>query len=119
MISLIDRPPAVRRETASGEMIAVGPGKPEWLQTVLPWNTTVMFRNRWDEAQADFVDDPRSAMERADALVADAMQRLADELAAQRAEIEAAWKDDHGASTEELRLAFQRYRSFLARLVSL
>src|SRR5215467_8072718 len=43
---------------------------------------------RWKEIQAQFVDEPRSAMQDADALVADLMQRLAGSFAAERAQRE-------------------------------
>jgi hypothetical protein len=117
--ALLDRIAAADRPTTTGDMIAVGPGEHGWHPTVLPWDTAMMFRSRWDEAQTDFIDDPRSAVERADALVADVMRRLADALATQRTGIETEWKDNGEVSTEDLRMAFQRYRAFLARLLSL
>jgi hypothetical protein len=81
--------------------------------------TTDDFRGRWQETQADFVDDPRSAVAAADALVAEVMQRLASEFAREREGLERQWSAGGEASTEDLRLAFQRYRSFFSRLLSL
>jgi hypothetical protein len=77
------------------------------------------FRSRWQDVQADFVDDPPSAVERADALVAEVMQRLADTFARERAGLERQWSGGGQASTEDLRIAVQRYRSFFQRLLSL
>jgi len=77
------------------------------------------FRSRWQDVQADFVDDPPSAVERADALVAEVMQRLADTFARERAGLERQWSGGGEASTEDLRIAVQRYRSFFQRLLSL
>jgi hypothetical protein len=73
---------------------------------------------RWKEIQADFVDDPRTAVEQADALVADLMQRLATMFARERAELEQRWAGGNGVSTEELRQSLRRYRSFFERLLA-
>ena len=77
------------------------------------------YRSRWQETQADFVDDPRSAVAAADALVAEVMKRVAEEFANERNGLERQWNEGGEASTEDLRLAFQRYRSFFSRLLSL
>ena len=77
------------------------------------------YRARWQETQADFVDDPRSAVATADALVAEVMKRVAEEFANERNGLERQWNEGGEASTEDLRLAFQRYRSFFSRLLSL
>jgi hypothetical protein len=76
------------------------------------------FRGRWQEIQAGFVDEPRSAVEDADALVAELMQRLASTFSEERSRLEGQWDRDGDVSTEELRLALQRYRSFFGRLLS-
>jgi hypothetical protein len=77
------------------------------------------FRGRWEKTQAAFVDDPRSAVASADALVAELMKRLAEEFARERSGLEKQWSESGEASTEDLRLALQRYRSFFSRLLSL
>ena len=77
------------------------------------------YRSRWQETQADFVDDPRSAVSAADALVAEVMKRVAEEFANERNGLERQWNEGGEASTEDLRIAFQRYRSFFSRLLSL
>ena len=56
-------------------------------------------------------------MQDADALVAEVMQRLADGFAQERRNLEAQWAGGGEASTEDLRLALQRYRSFFNRLL--
>ncbi|HXU99340.1 MAG TPA: hypothetical protein VG166_02450 [Caulobacteraceae bacterium] len=76
------------------------------------------FRGRWDDVQAGFVDEPRTAVREADSLVAEAMTRLADIFASERSRLEAAWDRGDDVSTEDLRLALQRYRSFFGRLLS-
>ena len=75
------------------------------------------FRSRWDAAQIGFVDDPRRAVRQADELVAEVMKTLAQSFADERRQLEAQMNET--ASTENLRVALQRYRSFFQRLLSL
>jgi hypothetical protein len=76
------------------------------------------FQSRWEEIQVRFVDEPRGAVEDADALVANVMQRLAEGFAQERERLEAQWGRGEDISTEDLRVALQRYRSFFQRLLS-
>ena len=77
------------------------------------------FRSRWTEIQTGFVDDPRSSVERADELVAMVVKNITDSFAEERAVLEEQWSRGHDASTEDLRVAIKRYRSFFNRLLSL
>ena len=76
------------------------------------------FRAQWLEIQAAFVDEPRRAVHEADELVAELMQRLARTFADERTTLESQWDRDEDVSTEDLRVALQRYRSFFDRLLS-
>jgi len=77
------------------------------------------FRTHWTEIQTAFVDEPRKAVEQADNLVAEIIQRLAKIFADERAKLEHEWsRADDGVSTEDLRQALRRYRSFFDRLLS-
>ncbi len=76
------------------------------------------FRARWDRIQTGFVDEPRHAVEQADALVAEVMTRLAEVFSYERGQLEDKWGQDRDVSTEDLRVALQRYRSFFGRLLS-
>ncbi len=77
------------------------------------------FRSQWREVQTAFVDEPRKAVEQADHLVAEAIQTLAKVFADERAKLEHEWsRGDNKVSTEDLRLALRRYRSFFDRLLS-
>ena len=76
------------------------------------------FRQQWQETQAHFVDDPRTAVRQADELVASLMKRLAEAFAAERERLERDWDQGEEVSTEELRQALRRYRSFFDRLLS-
>jgi hypothetical protein len=76
------------------------------------------FQRRWEEVQTRFVDEPRGAVEEADGLVANLMQQLAEGFAQERERLEAQWDRGEDISTEDLRVALQRYRSFFQRLLS-
>jgi hypothetical protein len=76
------------------------------------------FTSRWQEIQTSFVDQPRDAVAEADTLVADLMQRLAASFSQERERLEAQWDRGDDVSTEDLRVALTRYRSFFDRLLS-
>jgi len=76
------------------------------------------LRTRWTDIQAGFVDEPRRAVEQADSLVAEAIKRLAETFANERNQLEGQWDRGSDVSTEDLRQALQRYRSFFSRLLS-
>ena len=76
------------------------------------------FQERWKEIQTRFVDEPRGAVEDADGLVANLMQQLAEGFAKERERLEAQWGRGEDISTEDLRVALQRYRTFFQRLLS-
>ncbi len=77
------------------------------------------FRTRWDAVQISFVDDPRQAVRQADELVAQVMKTLAETFSKERAGLEGQLDQKDKASTENLRVALRRYRSFFERLLSL
>jgi hypothetical protein len=76
------------------------------------------FRSRWNEIQVAFVDEPRDAVGRADRLVAETINGLTESFTAERQKLEREWDRGSTDSTEALRLAFQGYRSFFNRLLS-
>jgi hypothetical protein len=76
------------------------------------------FRSRWNALQIGFVDEPRRAVEQADALVAEVMQSLAKTFADERSRLETQWHQGDRVSTENLRMVLRRYRSFFLRLLS-
>jgi hypothetical protein len=81
-------------------------------------NDTQDFRSHWEKVQIGFVDEPRKAVEQADELVASAIKRLAQVFAAERQKLESEWDKTDNVSTEDLRVALRRYRSFFDRLLS-
>jgi hypothetical protein len=76
------------------------------------------FRAGWNQVQTSFVDEPRHAVEQADSLVANVVKRIAEQFAAERATLEDQWDKGDNVSTEDLRQALKRYRSFFDRLLS-
>jgi hypothetical protein len=76
------------------------------------------LRVRWDQVQTSFVDEPRQAVEQADSLVANAVKRIAEQFSTERAQLEKQWDSGENVSTEDLRQALRRYRSFFDRLLA-
>jgi hypothetical protein len=101
--------------------VAMSGGRPEEgadSTPLFPSNELEDLRTRWKDIQTGFVDEPRKAVEQADGLVASAMKRLAEVFAQERSGLEQQWDRGDNVSTEDLRVALQRYRSFFDRLLS-
>jgi hypothetical protein len=73
-----------------------------------------LFRTRWSSVQVGFVDDPARAVEEAEQLVTDVIADLVEGFRWHRQQLE----DDRDGSTDEMRVAFQRYRDFFDRLLN-
>jgi len=95
------------------------PGDGEELSPLLSAKEEEDFRSRWNTIQSGFVDEPRRAVEDADGLVAQIMQRLAQSFSDQKGNLEMQWDNSQQVSTEDLRMALRRYRSFFDRLLSI
>jgi hypothetical protein len=91
---------------------------PAPLEPLLDADGVESFRRRWHALQTGFVDEPQRVVEAADELVAELMRRLSETFAAERAGLEAQWGACGDASTEDLRVALRRYRSFFERLLA-
>ena len=122
-----------RRASAAGELAvhAAALAEPGWTVAayvsvggepgtgpLLDTADTEGFRARWTDVQTGFVDAPRRSVEQADALVAELMQHLAKSFADERSRLESQWDRGEDIPTDDLRDAFQRYRSFFERLLS-
>jgi len=73
---------------------------------------------RWREIQSNFVDEPRSAVAEAHALISGIVERAVRQLQEQRSALEQGWSSNKDISTEDLRCSLQSYREFLGRLLS-
>ena len=101
------------RDPASEPTIATEPAL-----AMFPGDETAGYRTRWDGIQTGFVDEPRKAVEEADALVAQVIQRLTDVFADERTRLEHQWDRGEQVSTEDLRQSLRTYRSFFERLLA-
>jgi hypothetical protein len=110
--------PAGPKAVTSERTIAIKESQDHGATPLFPTNELENLRLRWKEIQTAFVDEPRKAVEQADGLVASAMKRLAEVFADERSGLEKQWDRGDNVSTEDLRVAFQRYRSFFDRLLS-
>ncbi len=110
------------RAASTGEMAAGGAGSSGGgtgdTDALLPADENTGFQRRWEDLQTGFVDEPRRTVEQADELVAQVMQRLAEGFATERERLEQQWGRGEDVSTEDLRIALQRYRAFFQRLLS-
>jgi len=98
---------------------ALAPSAVEQDRPLFPTHQCTALSSEWQSIQAGFVDSPRASVEKADALVKKTIDTLASSFADMRNSLEHTWEKDKEVSTEELRLAFQNYRSFFQRLLSL
>ncbi len=82
-------------------------------------NEAEKFHDRWTNIQSKFVESPPEALKEADELVADVLNNVTTGFHDRRTSLEKQWQAGNNASTEELRQALKRYRSFFDRLLSL
>jgi hypothetical protein len=112
-------------ETVVPEMpmdVTIPPEAPEIknggsLAALLNGEESEHFRAHWNEIQGQFVDEPRSAVQQADALVSEVIGQITQMFANEHSSLESQWNQGSDVSTEDLRKALQHYRSFFNRLV--
>ena len=75
------------------------------------------YNRRWMELKGEFVDDPRRAVRGANELVGEVLDELEELFRRQRTDLEHGL-DSEQTTTEDLRQALGRYRSFFDRLLS-
>jgi hypothetical protein len=85
--------------------------------TLFGRNDAEDLQARWMQVQASFVDEPRSAVQQADQLVAEVMQAMAATLASTKQGLEGQWQREGTADTEDLRQALRQYRTFFDKLL--
>jgi hypothetical protein len=93
-------------------------GMDEPVQPLFPDEDLERQRARWKEIQVGFVDEPKQAVEQADALVNDLLERVNAGFADARSRLENQWDRGEDVSTEDLRMALTRYRAFFDRLLA-
>ena len=117
MRSLVHSPSNVASDSGTGT--AVARAREEERVALFAANESNELRARWDSIQVGFVDEPRKAVQEADALVSATIKRLAEMFAAERQKLEQQWDRSENISTEDFRVALRRYRSFFARLLAI
>jgi hypothetical protein len=113
-----DRPSSTAEVAKDLERPEHGDKSDDAAEPLFPEKETSEFRTRWTDIQTGFVDEPRRSVEQADALVADVIKRLANSFAEERTRLEGQWGRGDNVSTEDLRIALRRYRSFFDRLLN-
>jgi hypothetical protein len=122
-----DRSETINQDAEAGENIQEdvqerehtgnGSGDDERLEPLLATDDAEQFRGRWQSIQTTFVDEPQDSVQKADQLVNELMQRLTQTFQQERQSLESQLDRDD-LSTEELRIALKRYRSFFERLLA-
>jgi hypothetical protein len=85
--------------------------------TLIPPDRAESYNSRWTQLKSDFVDEPSRAVRGANELVGEVLDELEELFRSQRAELEQGL-DSEQTTTEDLRQALGRYRSFFDRLLS-
>jgi hypothetical protein len=111
-------PEMERAKTSEAEVHRMEAVHPEQNTPLIDGSAAEGLRSRWNQIQVSFVDQPRQAVDEADGLVADTMQRLAESFSKERQGLESQWDRGDNVSTEDLRQALQKYRSFFNRLLA-
>lgn len=107
----IAQPPAGRADGGAGDDDSTR-------EPLLSEGSANGYRQRWEQIQARFVDDPRSSVEQADSLVNDVVRELEASFGSEREALEAQWQRGEDVETENLRVVLRRYRSFFGRLLT-
>ena len=87
-------------------------------KSLLPSDSLSGFQSRWQQIQIGFVDEPQTAVRDAETLVNDVVTQLTKLFTQERENLEQNWNRGTEVSTEDLRVALQRYRSFFQRLLA-
>lgn len=74
--------------------------------------------NEWRQIQADFVDNPQSAVAAAHGLVGNLIESIVRRFEDERNQLEQRWSSGQDVSTEDLRRCLQTYRDFFNRLLA-
>jgi hypothetical protein len=75
------------------------------------------FRKQWDGIQSRFVDDPHAAIQQADSLTSEVIEKITGMFASELNSLQNQWHENNDVTTEDLRQALQRYRARFDSLV--
>ncbi|TLQ46608.1 hypothetical protein [Streptomyces marianii] len=111
-----DREPGAEPESEAPAATEGRPG-PDRGTPLIAVEDAESYRDRWQQIQANFIDDPRDSVRAADSLVADVIQTLAATFADHKQDLESRWSRGEETETEDLRVALQHYRIFFNQLL--
>lgn len=111
--------PEQRREERTSQAAAKPAPSMQKPEALFEEEDAKKFRSRWLAIQSKFVDDPRASVKQADDLVADVIKSITMNFSNRRVGLEKQWNSGENISTEDLRVAVQRYRSFFDGLLNL
>jgi hypothetical protein len=77
------------------------------------------LQSRWTSIQIQFVEDPCSAIEQGEAIVAETIERVTQMITEQQQSLGHKWLNHDDITTEELRLTLLDYRSLMNHLLNL
>lgn len=77
------------------------------------WPEMTQYRQKFDEIQAQFIEEPREAVKNAEQLVEQALEKMTSTM---RDRIHGMHRDAENADTEKLRLAMKSLRDFMDSL---
>jgi len=109
----------VDERVSTADLVAAGEAGQPVAEPLLPGDFVHDLCVRWDQVQTEFVDEPRTSVQEADELVALAIKKLAENFAIARQNLERQWGRGEDVSTEDLRIALQKYRAFFHRLLAI
>ena len=116
----IDEPEAELREPmVENQSATTANEENEGLVALFEEEEAGKFRTQWLNIQSKFVDNPRESVREADDLVASMLKSVTMSFHNRRSSLEKEWNGGGNVSTEDLRLALKRYRSFFDRLLTL
>ena len=116
----IDEPEAEQREPVVENQSAIaGNEEDEGLVALFEDQEAGKVRTQWLNIQGKFVDNPRESVREADELVGSMLKSVTMSFHNRRSSLEKEWNSGGNVSTEDLRLALKRYRSFFDRLLTL
>ncbi|MGQ0572617.1 MAG: hypothetical protein ACT4RN_00255 [Pseudonocardia sp.] len=110
-------PASARHDEPAGSAERAASGTQGTPERLVPRERADAYSGRWESVKSTFVDEPRDAVAQADRLVGELLDELQQLFGDQRRRLEDGLDADT-TSTEDLRVALRRYRSFFDRLVS-
>lgn len=116
--TVMDKPEETR-SVSSGDV----PGAPKPVKEAeTPWfnhEELDELHSRWTTIQIQFVEDPCSAVEQGEAMVAETVERVKQMLSDRQQSVSQQWLNHDEITTEELRVTLLNYRSLLNSMLKL